>query len=234
MNVSATRLNAFLNSPIDLEYRHYVNNQLATPFDLPKVEIYKENTENAGITLIETLFTSTGDIVEVSTGIFQYAMGAVTSTGRYFDRVFIQSTSTGGIVTDETAFDVRETDLSIDAVGTATLATTCRVFGQITDAATRPLGGSRVAANIARFPVLLNSFQLSLSQDPEIVFSNALGVFAMDLPRNAEIYITIPDINFSQYIKVPDADSANLFTISAIKEIGDATGNDTLLSEADW
>lgn len=220
----ATRNNAYINTPITLEYKFYQNNQITSPFNFQKFEIRRTNPDGTGSILVQA--TSTG-IVQVSPGIFQYTMEATSTAGVYFDKVYIYPTSTAAVFTASNYFTVYEQSLEYSGNAPVALTTNCRIYGQILKPDGTPQIGSIVIANVAKFPVLLNGSQFSLAQDPIKGMTNQLGQFYLDVPKNCELYFAIPDINLKRYVKTPGTNSADLFSLTDLVEIGDATSNDT-------
>jgi hypothetical protein len=224
--------NAVKNQNINLYYNFYVNGILSHPVDFPKVEFYKIN--GATSTLVQTLYSSTGEIIEspALSGKFQYVATLLTSSGEYKEIIYI-TPAVGQSFSQEIYFTVYDTDPLASGYPVTSVVPTCRVYGTILDANGKARQGSMVVANITKLPNLLTSTQYSFTQIPQITLTDSQGMFYLDLPQNIEMYIAIKDISFRRYVQVPAADTALLWTIAAMQEIGDTT-NDVSNNQNTW
>jgi hypothetical protein len=220
--MAASRSNAYINTPITLQYRFYQDNVLINAFQFQKFEIHKVNDNGLGSTVIQA--TSTG-IVNVSTGVYQYTMNAVPDAGTYFDKVFIMPVSGGVVFTDINQFTVYDQSLDFSGMAPVALTDNCRIYGQIIKPDGTPQVGALVVANIATFPALYSGTTYSLTQYPIQTLTNQLGQFALDVPKNCALYFAIPDINFKKYIKTPATGSADLFSLTDFVVVGQSNAD---------
>lgn len=137
------------------------------------------------------------------------------------------------IFTDQIVFEVFESDSSISG-SAPSVVPVCRVYGQILKADGRPMVGCLVAANIGIFPARLSGSSYAIGQEVIRTATNNMGQFYIDIPQGLEVRFLIRDILLDTYVKIPDAPSVNLFSLSPMKEIGDLTTNDTVAAEANW
>lgn len=228
-----SRLNQTINTPIVLNYTFYQNSDIISPTSFIKVELYKISSTGAN-TLVETLTNPTPSIVESTPGVFQYTFTAVTTSGLYFDKIYIQPTPTSGIFTDSIRFQIRDVPLEFSGTPATNLHPTCRVYGTIIKPDGQPMIGARVAANLTVFPSRINSTEFSMTQTRFLTFTNELGYFYLDLVRSVNYRILIKDILYDNYVTIPATDKVLLWSIGSVQEIGDATTNDVTSGQAAW
>lgn len=225
--------NAVKNQNINLYYNFYVNGVLTSPLNFPKVEFYKVN--GATSTLKQTLYSSTGGIVETpaASGKFAYTATLLTSSGEYKEIIYITPAS-GQTFAQEIYFTVYDADPLASGYPVNSVVPTCRVFGTLLDANGKPRQGSMVVANITKLPNNLLNTQYSFTQIPQITLTDSQGMFYLDVPQNIEMYIAIKDIAFRKYVQIPATDTALLWTIAPVQEIGDTTSNDVTNNQNTW
>lgn len=228
-----SRLNQVINSPIVLNYTFYNNATITSPFSFNKVELYRLNSNNTG-TLIQTLTAPDPNIVETTPGNFQYTFSPVTTSGLYFDKIYLTPVSGGGEFVDSIEFQIRDVSLSYTGTPATQLHPTCRVYGTILKPDGQPLIGSRVVANITQFPARINSTDYTMTQLKYTTYTNEVGYFYLDLVRSVNYRILIRDILYDTYITVPDAENSLLWSIGQTKEIGDDTTNDVTAGQTAW
>jgi hypothetical protein len=137
------------------------------------------------------------------------------------------------VFTDQITFEVFPYDSSISG-SAPSVVPVCRVYGQILQPDGKPMVGCLVTANISIFPARLNNTSYAIGQEVIRTATNNMGKFYIDIPRGLEVRFLIRDILLDTYVKIPDAPSVNLFSLSPMKDIGDLTTNDTTASEANW
>lgn len=137
------------------------------------------------------------------------------------------------VFNDQIAFQVSQADPTISGLAPAVVPV-CRVYGQILKPDGRPMAGVLIAANIGIFPARLNNADYAIGQEIIRATTNSMGQFFIDIPQGLEVRFMIRDILLDTYVKVPALPSANLFSLAAMKDIGDLTTNDETTSQSNW
>lgn len=85
--MNGTRVNAFINTPVDLEYNFFVDGVASDIYQWVKVEIYNVDPRtNPLATPIQIILP--GQITRMNVGLYKYTMAAVPSAGMYFDKQY--------------------------------------------------------------------------------------------------------------------------------------------------
>ncbi len=97
-------------------------------------------------------------------------------------------------------------------VDTPVSLSTCLITGYIFDLSGNAVEGSAVTARVLGFPATVDNTAM-LTDSTVTVYSDAAGEFFLPLVRLAYVDISAPDASYRRQLVVPDASSANLFTI---------------------
>lgn len=135
---------------------------------------------------------------------------------------------------DEIQFQVSEVDTTITGTVQPSVVPVCRVFGSVIYPNGQPVKGSPVVANAGRFPSRLNSTDYAISQQTKTTFTDPSGSFFIDIPQGLEVRFVIREILFDSYVKIPVADSVNLFSLSELREVGDVTNDVSTGEDVSW
>lgn len=219
---------AVKNTTIQFKYVFFNNGIPTTPLEFTSVDIYKET--NSSPILVQS--TSTGDIVETSTGVFTYSTSLITESGNYFERINIIPEA-GQEFTQEIPFTVYDSNPAYTGKAQNKKYNTCRIYGSIVEPNGNAFSKIPVTATIITYPNQINNTQDSVATNPIVTFTDDAGNFYLDLIQNVTYYVSINDILFKQVIIVPEQESALLWSISPTKEIGDQT-NDVTSGQNTW
>lgn len=224
--------NIIINEPKNFFFHFFEDSVLKSPHELTKIEIYKQTTPTTS-TLITTLYTSSGDIVEVptSSGKFEYIV-TLTTPGKYFEKIYVKPTPSTNFI-KSVNFEVLPYDPKYSATLHTAPVQTCRIWGRILNANGTPMDKIPIVASILTFPNNLSGTDISYAQPEIITYTNSSGYFSLYLPRGINVFISIQDILFHKNILIPDLDEAMLFALAGNKEIGDST-NDITSGESIW
>ncbi len=157
----------------------------------------------------EVVFTSkslseSSDFVHVGNGVYlvQFSEDDVDTVGNFIYQV----TSSGNPQYIGTAYVVAAEATII----TATLDT-CVLYDVIFGLDTNPAVGISVIAKLTGTPLVQNS--IGITRDGIVVKTDSNGQFYLTLPRGAVVSISIPAMNYSRTLTVPNSDSKRLFEL---------------------
>lgn len=89
----------------------------------------------------------------------------------------------------------------------------CIIYGYIHNVDGQPMQNISVSFRIIGEPETLSSSNVGLSHDPFQVLTDADGYFAAAVVRDVDLDVVIPEIFYRKVVTVPDADSAELFSL---------------------
>jgi hypothetical protein len=87
----------------------------------------------------------------------------------------------------------------------------CSIRGNVVDGQKHGIENVSVSARMLAPPTLLGT--AGVSTDPTVVVTDVNGYFEFEFLRLATIDVIIPEISYRRTLVVPDADTADLFTI---------------------
>ena len=202
-----TRLTADILSPTTLEFQFLRNGIPFTAYTIDKVTIHSSYGGAQNDTdIIETIYSS--DISLIDVGTYEYVAGIISTTGTYFDKVFITPVSGGNQFTYINSFLV-STYTSSQPI----IMNNCLVTGIIYSSDGQPVETVLVSAIPAESPAI-TSTGIAVSPYPLQTFTGPDGIFSLQLIKKVDYVITIKYLGFRQKIKVPDKNAVDLFSIS--------------------
>lgn len=112
---------------------------------------------------------------------------------------------------------------------------TCVVRGQLYQAQGTPLVGANVYFIPYVIPEPEQGNPTTIAEQLVTIVTDSLGRFVVELIRNLEGYIYVPALGFKQYVKVPDADTAEFRTMVVTLPTGtrDKFGNRVVEDEGE-
>ena len=197
------RLNANTEEATTLGFQYRRNNVLVTPYAVTKVTIHRTSTGATANTGIIDTITSTG-IVAVYTGCYSYTVPLITSTGTYYDKIFITPRLGAAQVTYINSFTVASPIYTGSIINVPSNPDLCRIIGRTLDSNGNAVGGLLVFCRPNNMPGTLQS--TLISQNGVSTVSDESGHFEIDLFRNAQFIITIKELGVHAVIQVPDKD----------------------------
>ena len=108
----------------------------------------------------------------------------------------------------------------------------CKVHGYIVDGTSTGVEGVLIYAIPKTMPATITATGSAVHPIPIEVVTTSTGYFELNLIRNMDFVVFINAIGFRTAIRVPDEDSAVLWTLATSYVIGDSTPTDT--GEDNW
>jgi len=146
---NGTRNAGIVNTPTDLTFQHMKLNDSGVFINysansVSKVEIYPTEADaDAGTNIIETI--TSGNITEISTGLYSYTIAALSSTGKYFDKIYLIPDAGVSEKTFTNPFHIVINKYNGYAPG---IKEKCRVYLNLSDIIDNPLEGDKVSVSM--------------------------------------------------------------------------------------
>jgi hypothetical protein len=103
---------------------------------------------------------------------------------------------------------------------------TCKVYGYIVDGSEIPLSGIAIQFIPAAMPAISSSTGKAIVPRTVESFTTSTGYFETNLLVNTDFVVIINALGLKEKIRIPQAVSANLFTLTGMYTSGDPTPSD--------
>ena len=174
----------------------------------------------ANTNIIQTI--SSGSITHTSTGLYEYTAAIITTAGIKYDKIFLTPEDGGTEISFINTFNL----VAPIYLGTpSTFPTTCLVSGKIQDGDGEGVIGVLVHAIPANFPSKITGTSIAMSPDVITAVTTSTGYFELNLLRNTEFIVAINGIGFKEKVYIPDEETAILWNLSEIVDVGGDSGS---------
>jgi hypothetical protein len=199
-------------STTTLNFRFIHGSVYADPYSVNNVTIhssYDDAVNDANI--IETINST--EITKISIGYYEYTVDILPIAGTYFDKIFVNLTSTGSEASFISVFYVYAPE-EIDP-------DTCTITGTIVSGDGEGMEGVSISATPFDSPALISGTGIALAPSVVSIVTTSTGSFELSLLRNVRFTIHIPEISFKETILVPDLGSTSLWNLTDIFATGE-------------
>lgn len=216
----ATRYTANTDESTTLTFQLYKNGVKADAYAINRVIIYRTNADavadiNPYITIENT------DISRPDVGLYEYTAPIITSSGTYYDKMYLIPTSTGvakGYINSFTVADYTGAP--------ATVVPICNVYGNLIDGTGSPVRNAKITFTVDTIPAIENSTYSGIVPESVFCLTTSTGAFAINLVRLFIYRVNIKAMGYSERIQVPDAASTTLWALTTIPVVADPTPGD--------
>lgn len=202
----ATRYNAIKDEINTLSFQFKKNNVPFNAYQLTEVKIY--NTHEDALADVNPIQTIPGaSVANPSTGLYQYAVNAISSPGTYYDVVYIIPETGLGVAKYINSFYIQEYSSELPVVEGK-----CTIYGFIRNSDGSPVKGATVTIKPVKFGIITTGNILVTERIAKTRTNDAgawsLSVFASAISgTDYRISFLARDLDISQTITVPSLDS---------------------------
>ncbi len=206
------RFSANTEEPTILEFEFKKDSVLINPFSINKVTLHRSTVDAQNNTNIIETITSPG-ILNTGVGCYSYTAAVLTSTGMYYDKVFVTPTLGASELSFTNSFSVAAISYTGNAMGVPANSNLCRVSGRTVDSNGNAIGGMLVFCRPWAMPgTVQNSL---IAQIGVSATSDSKGYFYIDLFKNIEFIFTIKELGVHSIVKIPDKSTWTLTSLMA-------------------
>ena len=206
----ATRYTANTTETTNLNFQFYKNGARADAFAIIRVIVYKTNADAVADINPHSTIESTS-ITRTDVGLYNYTVPIITSTGTYYDKMFIVPVDGSPSYSFINSFTVS----NFSGTPTNTLPL-CLVSGNIANGTGTPYANAKLNFIVDVIPAVENSTHTGIVPESVYCTTSSTGYFSINLVKLFIYRVDIRCMGFNGIIQIPNATSADLWALTAI------------------
>jgi hypothetical protein len=205
----ATRYTANTTETTNLNFQFYKNGAKADAFAIIRVIVYKTNADAIADTNPHNTIESTS-ITRTDVGLYNYTVPIITSTGTYYDKMYIVPVDGSPSYSFINSFTVS----SFSGTPSSTLPL-CLVSGFIANGAGIPYANAKLNFIVDVIPAVENSTHTGIVPESVYCTTSSTGFFSIYLVKLFIYRVDIKCMGFHETIQVPNATAIDLWSLTA-------------------
>jgi hypothetical protein len=222
------RFSASTLEATQLQFQFYRSAVKFDAFSVIKVAIYQSQEDaNSDVNPVAEIFSE--DITKTGIGLYSYIAPLITTEGTYFDKIYIVPVEGAQTISFVNSFSVHA--FSGGVGGGIPL---CSVFGKVSDAQGNPAVGEEICFTVNDIPSIEGTTMSGIIANSVTINADDNGSFSVPLIQGVTYRVHIRKIGYNSKIKIPVANSVNLWSLVNIPVISNPSNPSDPGSDPNW